>query len=132
MPRAWRSACLAPSRMRCCEPPLSGRFRMPGLKESVSALPGFRLAGHPTLTESRGWSEDRDVGLSTRNRGMKSRVVATITTVSALSLADRALGWVLLIAGVVLIFVVVTPVYWPRFRKDAQEVLCILLGRPRG
>jgi len=63
---------------------------------------------------------------------MKSRVAATITTVSALSLADRALGWVLLIAGVVLIFVVVTAVYWPRFRKDAQEVLRILLGRPRG
>jgi hypothetical protein len=64
---------------------------------------------------------------------MKSRVAATITTVGALSVADQALGWVLLIAGVVLIFVVVVPaVYSSRFKKDAQEVLCILLGRPRG
>ena len=53
MPRAWRSACLAPSRMRCREPPFERSIALPGLKESVSALPGFRLAGHPTLTESR-------------------------------------------------------------------------------
>lgn len=64
---------------------------------------------------------------------MKSRVAATITTVSALSLADRALGWVLFIAGAVLIFVlVVLAVFSSRFKDDAQEVLCILLGRPRG
>jgi hypothetical protein len=64
---------------------------------------------------------------------MKSGVVATITTVSALSLADRALGWVLLIAGVVLIFgLVVLAVFPSRFQKDAHEVLCILLDRPRG
>jgi hypothetical protein len=62
---------------------------------------------------------------------MKSRV-ATITTVSALILADRALGWALLIAGVILIFVVVVPaVHSPNKQEAAQEVLRILLGRLR-
>ncbi|HWG64237.1 MAG TPA: hypothetical protein VG253_21315 [Streptosporangiaceae bacterium] len=62
---------------------------------------------------------------------MKSRVVATIAAVGALSLTVPGRG--LLIAGVTLFFLVVaTAVYWPRFRDDAQEVLRILLGRPRG
>jgi len=68
---------------------------------------------------------------------MKSRV-ATITAVSALSLADPALfGWALLalVAGVIIItlvlicVVVVRAVDSPR---AARQVLRILLGRPRG
>jgi hypothetical protein len=94
-------------------------------------LPGIRLAAHPTLTESRESCENRGADLSTRNSGMKSRV-ATITTVSALILADRALAWALLIAGVILIFVVVVPaVHSPNKQEAAQEVLRILLGRLR-
>jgi hypothetical protein len=61
---------------------------------------------------------------------MKSLVTATITTAaSALSLAyDHALGWALFALFAVL---VVTAVFSSRFKKDAQDVLCILLGRPR-
>ncbi len=68
---------------------------------------------------------------------MKSRVAATITTASALSLADPAFGWALLalVAGVIIItlvlicVVVVRAVDSPR---AARKVLRILLGRPRG
>jgi hypothetical protein len=63
---------------------------------------------------------------------MKS-LVAIITAIGALSLADRALGWSLLIAGVALIFgLVVLAVFPSQLKDDAQEVLRILLGRPRG
>ena len=69
---------------------------------------------------------------------MKSRVAA-VTAASAMILrADNALDWGLLVAGVivlVLIAVVVVPAVHSAKaskKKAAQEVLRILLGRPRG
>jgi cell division septation protein DedD len=70
---------------------------------------------------------------------MKSRVVATVTAASAMILsAHSALLWALVLAGaiaLVLIAVVVVPAVHSAKaskKKAAQEVLCILLGRPRG
>ena len=64
---------------------------------------------------------------------MKALVKATITAVSALNLADgHALGWALVALVALFAVVVVTAVFSSQFKTDAQDVLRILLGRPRG
>jgi hypothetical protein len=69
---------------------------------------------------------------------MKSRVAATTAASAMILAAHSALGWGLLVAGVIVALVLIAVVVAPAAlspkaskRKAAQEVLRILLGRPR-
>jgi hypothetical protein len=84
---------------------------------------------------------NRDHGFSARNKGMKPWLAAatavgtaTLAVTSALGRAPMVLAGVIVLVVLLLAVVVVPAVHSSKAwkRRAAQEVLRILLGRPRG